>query len=237
MSLEELVRLRVSELDELYRARSAAVEARVRLPLALRLDGVGFGGALSGYSRPRDAAVHRALLEGAAELLHRLSASCAYVVSDEVNLLLLGPHLPYGGRVEKLVSVSAALLSARVSLLLGRCLIFDSRVVPLEGVEDARRYVLYRARVGLNNYVGSLLHAAGARVPEGSKLERQIELLEQLGVRLASRPVWEWGGTSVYWALQGGRRVVAMAEGPWRLLEEVERYRSPEAEQRLKGSE
>lgn len=226
MSLEDLIRLDVAELERTYRQRERAVEARVKLPFALRLDGVAFGQSLKGFAEPRDERVHRALVEGASELVKRLSASGAYVVSDEVSVIVMGPSLPYGGRVEKLVSISASLLSAVVSTLLDRPLIFDSRVVPLEGVEDAKRYVAYRARVGLNNYVGSLLHRMGLRT-EGVHLGRRIEILEERGVRLAERPAWEWCGSSVFWVLEGGRRL-AVENGPWKLLEVLEAYRAPE---------
>lgn len=232
MSVRELLGVEISTLESIYRSREKSVEARVQLPLALRLDGVGFKRCLKGFREPRDQRVHEALVRGALELLRRFSASCAYVVSDEVSLMMLGPSLPYGGRVEKLVSISASILSSTASLALGRSLIFDSRVIPLEGVDDAKRYVVYRARVGLNNYVGSTLRALGLRMPEGSKLERQLEELEEAGVRMEERPAWEWGGSCVYWRVDASGRVPVVEEGPWRLLEAFERYRAPESEQR-----
>jgi tRNA(His) 5'-end guanylyltransferase len=222
--MEELIRLDVAQLERVYKQKERAVEARVKLPFVLRLDGVGFGRVLKGFAEPRDERVHRALLQGASELVKRLSASGAYVVSDEVSVLVLGPSLPYAGRVEKLVSVSASLLSAIVSTSLARALIFDSRVVPLEGVEDAKRYIAYRARVGLNNYVGSLLHRLGAKL-EHVHLAEQIEKLEKLGVRLSEKPAWEWSGSSLYWEL-GEKRELAVDNGPWKLLEAIEVYAS-----------
>ncbi len=225
--LEELIRLDVARLEREYRERERAIEARVKLPFALRLDGVGFGRALKGYAEPRDERVHRALLQGASELVKRLSASGAYVVSDEVNVLLLGPSLPYAGRVEKLVSVSASTLSAVVSTLLDRQLVFDSRVIPLESAEDAKRYVVYRTRVGLNNFVGSMLRRLGAELA-GVHLAERIAKLESLGVRLTERPAWEWCGSSVFWRLEGAREL-AVEDGPWRLLEAIDAYaRAPE---------
>lgn len=225
--LEELIRLDVARLEREYRERERAIEARVKLPFALRLDGVGFGRALKGYAEPRDERVHRALLQGASELVKRLSASGAYVVSDEVNVLLLGPSLPYAGRVEKLVSISASTLSAVVSTLLDRQLVFDSRVIPLESAEDAKRYVVYRTRVGLNNFVGSMLRRLGAELA-GVHLAERIAKLESLGVRLTERPAWEWSGSSVFWRLEGAREL-AVEDGPWRLLEAIDAYaRAPE---------
>lgn len=225
--IEELIRLDVAQLERAYRQRERAVEARVKLPFALRLDGVGFGRALRGFAEPRDERVHRALVQGAMELVKRLSASGAYVVSDEVNALFLGPSLPYAGRVEKLASISASLLSAVTSTLLNRQLVFDSRAIPLEDAEDAKRYIAYRARVGLNNFVGSMLHRLGAEVA-GVHLAERIAKLESLGVRLAERPAWEWSGSSVFWRL-GGKRELAVEDGPWRLIEAIEAYaRAPE---------
>ncbi|MEM4639987.1 MAG: tRNA(His) guanylyltransferase Thg1 family protein [Thermofilum sp.] len=232
MSYRELLEINVPELERRFKAREAAVESRVSLPFALRLDGVGFGKSLAGFEEPRDHRVHKALVEGAVKLLTRFSASGAYVISDEVNLLLLGPSVPYAGRVEKLVSISASILSASVSLALGRSLIFDSRVVPLEGIDDAKRYVLYRARVGFNNYVGSTLRKLGVRVAERTSLPRQIEEIEKAGVRLSEKPLWEWGGSCVFWRIMEGKRNPCIEDGPWRLLEEVERYRAPELDQR-----
>ena len=150
---EELVQVPVAKLDREYKSREKLLEARVKLPLAIRLDGVGFSKALTGFAEPRDVRVHEAIVEAASEIVKRFSASGAYVASDEINILLLGPSLPYAGRLQKLVSISAALASSSTSLALGRRLFFDARVVPLEGVDDAKRYVLYRARIALNNYV------------------------------------------------------------------------------------
>lgn len=225
--IEELIQLKVAQLERTYKQRERAVEARVKLPFALRLDGVGFGQALKGYAEPRDERVHSALLQGASELVKRLSASGAYVVSDEVSVLVLGPSLPYAGRVEKLVSVSASILSAVVSTSLARALIFDSRIIPLEDAEDAKRYIMYRARVGLNNYVGSLLHKLGAQL-EHASLAEQVERLEKLGTRLAEKPAWEWSGSSLYWRI-GKKRELAVENGPWKLLEVLDAYaRAPE---------
>ena len=226
---EELVQVPVAKLDREYKSREKLLEARVKLPLAIRLDGVGFSKALIGFAEPRDVRVHKAIVEAASEIVKRFSASGAYVASDEINVLLLGPPPPYAGRLQKLVSISAALASSSTSLALGRTLLFDARVVPLEGVDDAKRYVLYRARIALNNYVGRVLRKITVKSLKPPSLREQLELLRELGINIGEKPVWEWAGSSIYWSVSAaGKRVLKHCDGPDGLLKALERYRSPE---------
>ncbi|MFN7106470.1 MAG: tRNA(His) guanylyltransferase Thg1 family protein [Pyrobaculum sp.] len=134
-----------------YRQREAICEPSTP-PLVVRLDGVGFGKRLKDFPTPRSQPVHRALVETAREVAATYGAELAYVVSDEINLAFL-KNVPYGGRTFKIVSVLAGHMSAGVTARLARLLYFDGRVVKLDGPCDVARYVFYRARVGLNNYL------------------------------------------------------------------------------------
>ena len=186
--LERLLAINPRVEEMRYREREAAIEGRVEPPIALRLDGVGFGKALRGFRWPRDRRVHEALIEAAEALLDRLGGDMVYVGSDEINLVMLG-ELPYSGRTEKLVSISAGIASAVSSLRLGRLLYFDSRIVPLEGGTDALRYLLYRARVVFNNYVNSMLASRGVRVEKlRGGLGERLRLLRQLGIDPLAEP-------------------------------------------------
>ncbi len=227
-ALEQLLQLKVAELESNYRERAQKLDARLELPFAIRLDGVGFSKALSGFQEPRDRRVHEAFVAGTSQVVNRLSASCAYTVSDEVNVLFLGPSLPYAGRVQKLVSISASILSVSASEAIGRHLLFDARAIPLTSVDDAKHYILYRARVAFNNFVGSTLKLLNIKLKEKTSLRQQVKLLEENGIRVSDRPLWEWGGTSLYWVTRGGVRVLDRSDGPWALLEAIEGYRAPE---------
>ncbi|NOZ89006.1 MAG: hypothetical protein GXO15_03685, partial [Crenarchaeota archaeon] len=146
-----------ARLEEEYRARELYREARVEAPLAVRLDGVGWGRRLRSRG-PRSLEVHRAEARAALEAARSLGADLAYVTSDEVSILWVSREPPYSGRVEKLDSIASGIVSSLVSLGLGQSLYYDARIVKLHGPGDAARYLLHRARVGLNNLLLTLYH-------------------------------------------------------------------------------
>ncbi len=218
--LDALEALDVARLHERYLLAEKRLRKKASPPYAIRLDGVGFGRALEGFSSPRDLRVHVALVQAAMAVVERFNAVGAWVGSDEVNVVMLGPENPYGGRVEKLVSVSAGIASAEVSLALGRRLFFDSRVVPLRDAEDAAKYVLYRARVALNNLATKLLQLRGVE-PEGGFAER----VRACWSELCELGDWVVLGTSVVWVWfvrrDRVRRRLAAYAGPWMLVDAI----------------
>lgn len=127
----------------------------VRPPFAVRMDGVRFSKALSGIRRVRDERVHTALVEAAELVMKKLGGDVGFVSSDEVSIVFLR-NLPYAGRLFKVVSVSAGMLSSLVSLALSRPLYFDARVVQLENPCETIEYIVYRMRVTGGNYIASL---------------------------------------------------------------------------------
>ncbi len=197
--LRLLAGLDTSRLSRIYRARELFSRESVEAPLAVRLDGVGWGRRLRGsFKRPRDARVHRAEARAALHAALELGCDAAYVTSDEVTLFWISRSPPYSGRVEKLVSISSGLLSSRVSLALGVPLHYDARVVKLSGPQDAALYVALRARVGLNNYVSSLYHMLGL----GSRgytppLGEMIEALRARGLGPERLPPWALYGSCI----------------------------------------
>ena len=230
--LELLLTLNPSRLEEEYRAREVASRETVEAPAAVRLDGVGWGRRLRGrFEWPRDERVHRALARSALEALQLLQADLAYVVSDEASIVWLR-GLPYSGRIEKLDSIAAAATASRVSLRLGLPLELDARVVKLYSSRDAARYILYRARVGFNNYVSSLYHSLpGADPRETPPLGEMLKTLEEHGLN-PLEPPWKSLGSCVVRlpsrrlvlpdGVEAGRRRLAILDGPWACLEYLE---------------
>jgi len=181
-------------LSKLYKQREVT-GGKLRPPAVVRADGVGFGKALKeGFAWPRDRRVHEALINAAEKLMRRYSASAAYVVSDEVSVLFR--TLPYSGRLFKVVSVTASILSSHVSIELNRPLYFDARAIRLTNVEEFVPYVIFRARVGLNNYVSSLYHSIAKNNHETPPLPRMLKYVEKI---IGDRDSWECCGTLLYW--------------------------------------
>ncbi|MCG2880224.1 MAG: tRNA(His) guanylyltransferase Thg1 family protein [Vulcanisaeta sp.] len=169
---------------------SRVVTSIVKPPLVVRLDGAGFGKALTGFTWPRDERVHRALINAARELMRVFAGDYALVISDELDVFLLN-YVPYNGREYKLVSSMAGLASAIVSTSLGRVLYFDARVIPLkDACMDAAKYLLYRVRVGFNNYHVEVAQRSGL-IPPGST-PNITEVIKALG---GPRITWESLGT------------------------------------------
>ncbi len=198
-------------------------------PLVLRLDGVGFGRALSeaGFSQPRDKRVHNALVAAAEALMRRFSSASAYVVSDEVSILL-DSGVPYGGRLFKVVSVAASLASAVITEKLGRELLMDCRPVLLPSVGVWGAYVLWRSRVAANNFLSKLYHGSRGRAMTPSF----SVMLEHVKEKLFGVEVWEVLGSCLSYEIaeearinpvtgelvKKRRRALRRYDGPWRCL-------------------
>ena len=195
--LHLLLRTNVSKLNEYFKNTEVMHKDIIKTPFALRLDGVDFGKKLRSYSKPRDWRVHKALVEGAKELLTYFNADLTYVISDEVNVLFL-KNIPYGARYEKIISISSGLLSSKVSLALNIPLFFDSRVVTLRNLSDVINYVIYRMRVGFNNYISSLYHSL-TQAEITPPLSEMINVIRSKGVKLELKPLWELFGSCVIW--------------------------------------
>jgi len=196
-AVKAALRVNPKELSRYFEAR-VVTEGVVKPPIAIRLDGVGFKKALKGFRKPRDVRVHNALVKGAEALMKRFEALATYVVSDEVNAVIASP-LPYGGRVFKLVSTSASILSSHVSVELGMPLYFDSRVVKLGNLSEAAAYLMYRARVGVSNYISSTYHAVTGGGGSTPKAGYMLNYLAGLGLFKGVRE-WEVLGSCLTWS-------------------------------------
>ena len=122
-----------------------------------------------GFRRPYDTRINAAMVATATDLLERFGAVTAYTESDEISLLWppAAPHgvqlLPFNGRVQKVVSVTAGYASARFNkhmmaqtfdpqteaALIARVEAseahFDARVFSLPSTERLHGYMRWRA--------------------------------------------------------------------------------------------
>lgn len=197
-AIKVLVKINPAPLDDFFKGREECRYSRVTPPLFIRLDGVRFGKALRGYTSPRDLRVHNALIEAAKAIMTRFNALISYVVSDEINILM-SDALPYGGRTFKLLSVTSSIASSHISLKLNIPLYFDSRIILLDNVKQAISYILYRARVGSNNYISSIYHQF-IKDPETPSLTNMISKLKELGL-MGNIKTWEIIGSCLSWEI------------------------------------
>ena len=86
-------------------------------PIIIRLDGKGFSKFTKGFKKPFDPELSACMMWAIAEVCKEMQqAIFAYSQSDEVTILLDGWQSPrsemwFGGKVEKITSVSASLMT------------------------------------------------------------------------------------------------------------------------------
>lgn len=193
----KVLELNIVELEKYFKSLEIYSKEKVSCPFAVRLDGVGFGKALKDFEQPRDPKVHLALVKTCYELMRFFNCDACYTTSDEISMFFL-KYVPYSGRVEKIVSITASVASANLSLQLKRPLYFDSRIIKVD-LRDLEKYYLYRVRTGFNNYVCQLYHKVfkGKETPH---LSQMIKELKEQGIDIGKKPSWVLYGSLVHWA-------------------------------------
>ncbi len=230
--IDLLLKVNPLVLEEKYRSREFS--AKTKTPFIVRVDGVGFHRLPAVYEKPRDLRIHSALLVAAYQVVNRYGFFGAYVVSDEASFIVLS-NPPYSGRVEKLLSIISSIVSSRMSLILGHQVLFDAKIIGLENLNEAYEYVLYRARIGFGNFIGSLASMKGLWRERRPTLNKQLVDLEEKGIDLASISTWKKYGSCIVWdkyvkktinpktgeEIIVSRRRARVYPGPWKLLETI----------------
>lgn len=178
--------------------------------IGLRLDGRGFSALTSSFAKPFDARIDCAMETGVEALMNdNHDVRIGFVQSDEITLILRSSSGQFGRRVEKLCSVSAAVVSVAVSAALGQSAHFDCRVLELPGPEDAMAALAERQQDAERNAVSSLCfwtlrhrglsaRAAARRLDPLSGGERH-DLLAELGIDWDSQPLALRRGRMARW--------------------------------------
>ncbi len=230
--MDLLLKINPLLLEEKYKFREFT--ANVKTPFVIRVDGVGFHRLPQIYEKPRDLRIHSALLVAAYQVITRYGFFGAYIVSDEANFIVLS-NPPYNGRVEKLLSITSSIVSSKMSLILGHQVLFDAKVIELKDLNEVYEYILFRARIGFGNFIGSLASMKGLWKKERPTLRRQLVELKEKGIDLSSISVWKKLGSSIVWdkyvkkainpktgeEIIVSRKRARVYPGPWKLLEIV----------------
>jgi len=205
------------EID--WKAREIASDLRVPpdLPVVVRVDGWRFRKLAEELklTRPYDRRLAEALVYAARGVMEGgLGSNLAYCFSDEISFILQ-PPLPFSGRVEKLVSLTASVVAARVSKHLSHAfgrdveVTFDGRVVLIVPGEE-HLYLAWRQAEALRNNLNSYaLHALetsrgltrreAAEFLKGLKKDQLRHLIaELLKIEPESTPAWQRLGILLY---------------------------------------
>lgn len=162
-------------------------EYRMYLPknsyAVIRVDGKGFSKYTKNLVKPFDLGFTADMRETAKYLCENVDgAEFAYTQSDEISVVfsdLAGEETQwwYGGQVQKLVSVTAALATAKFNALRGdgALALFDARVHHLDGAEGVLDYIRWRQTDARKNSVGMLTshyfsHKQLQSVPTGARV-------------------------------------------------------------------
>jgi len=174
------------------------------MPAIIRLDGRSFHTVTRKCEKPFDISLTKSMVETAFFLCQEIQgAKCAYLQSDEISILLtdfdtLTTQAWFDYGVQKMVSVSAGMASAKFSELWGSIAIFDSRVFNLPK-EEVANYFIWRQKDWIRNSVQMLAqsHFSHKQLLNKGQVDMH-EMLHGIGVNWADlHDRWK-NGTVIY---------------------------------------
>lgn len=190
-------------MKENYESRSQLYLTR-RTPIIIRLDGKAFHTLTRGCEKPFDTNINNCMNETARYLCEDIQGvKCAYIQSDEISLLLtdydtFSTQAWFDYNLQKIVSISSSMASAKFSFLYGKFAIFDSRAFNIPK-EEVRNYFIWRQKDWIRNSVLMLSqsHFSHNQLHEKGQSDMH-EMLHSKGINWADlSPKWK-NGTFIY---------------------------------------
>lgn len=182
--------------------KSVEKEWRTHLPektyAVVRVDGKGFSKYTKTLEKPFDAKFTRDMQETAKYLCENIDgAILGYTQSDEISVVFSdlsggNTEMWYGGGIQKIVSVVAAMATAKFNSLRGDgdLPVFDARVHPLdkEGEFGVYSYLNWRQVDAIRNSIGMLAsHYFSHRELHGVGTNDRVKMLTGLGINWYDR--------------------------------------------------
>lgn len=173
------------------------------LPICVRVDGRAFHTFTRGMNRPYDERMSKAMIETMKYLVKKTDACIGYVQSDEISLVLSDTKEPlFGGRVQKLTSIIAAMATAKFNDEIHKSFPdkplaeFDCRVWNVPNRTEAANTILWREFDATKN---SISMAARSVYSDNQLLNKNSsdkqEMLWQKGINWDKYPVFFKRGT------------------------------------------
>lgn len=180
------------------------------LPICARIDGRGFSKFTQGMQRPYEPALSQIMIETTKYLVEETQARVGYTQSDEISLIFYSDDLKsqifFDGRIQKLVSILAAMTSVKFNTLLAEHLpdrahklpVFDCRVWSLPTKAEAVNTLVWREQDAVRN---SLSMAARAHFSHKQTMHKRgselHDMLHEKGVNWNDYPAFFKRGS--YW--------------------------------------
>jgi len=193
----------------------------VEAPIIVRIDGNNFHKltAICRMAKPFDERFHLSMVGTAEDLMINIgfNISLAYTASDEISLLFLkNEHLPYNGRIEKILSVISSYASSslqnhlRDAFSYSGVISFDARIVKVHTQSEILEYFSWRCLESFRNFLNSYAQQIiGCKKTFRMKGEEIVKELHLRGFHIQEAPQWQKHGTMIYW-----RRIVKKGYNP-----------------------
>lgn len=157
-----------------------------------RFDGVNFGAYTKKLDAPEDAQFVKDMDHAAKTLVEYFHAVGAFVVSDEISLILKADALgqfPYAGGIQKIATTGASVLTADMTVRRPkqRPALFDGRGRGAADADAVRGYLFWRQASGMKNAVSmvvSSLVQGGHKLVMNMPTSERVELLKERGIIL-----------------------------------------------------
>lgn len=173
------------------------------LPICVRVDGRAFHTFTRGMNRPYDERMSKAMIETMKYLVKKTDACIGYVQSDEISLVLSDTKDPlFGGRVQKLTSIIAAMATAKFNDEIHKSFPdkplaeFDCRVWNVPNRTEAANTILWREFDATKNSISMAARSVYSdnQLLNKNSSEKQ-EMLWQKGINWDKYPVFFKRGT------------------------------------------
>lgn len=165
----------------------------------IRIDGKAFHSYTRGLDRPFDKKLISDMDDTACYVCANIQgAKMAFVQSDEISILLtdfdnLDTSAWFDGNIQKIVSVSASLATAKFNdLRPGKLACFDSRVFTIPFREEVENYFIWRQQDATHNSISSSAQALFSHKElNGKSTDEMQAMLLQRGINWNDLPI-EW---------------------------------------------
>ena len=183
----------------------------IRAPVIVRIDGKNFHRVTRecGMKKPFDKRFHRGMVKASEKIMTEtgLNISLAYTMSDEASFLFLkDEHLPFRGRIEKILSVIPSYASAYIQNYLREnfsyngLVSFDARIVKVQSLLEAVEYFSWRCSEAFRNFLNSYAQEIiGRKEAYGLKGREIVKKLFLRGFNIREAEEWQRYGTIIYW--------------------------------------